>query len=394
MAKADPALLQEAINAVQKHGSVTNAAKELGIPRKTLSGRYNKAKDLGLTAGGPVFSVDQEIAVDTQLKRMSQEKRDTERKYKEVLKQLEDKDRALEEFGNFQQLVDGALLEPISITKKNKKDSEVTPVLCYSDLHFEEHVDGRTIDGLNEYNTKIARQRSDRFFQNSVKLIDMCRNKSNIRTLVLWLGGDLINGYIHEEFEETNLLTPVESCLEVYQLVINGIDFLLEHSGCEEIVIVENVGNHARTTDRQRAGTNVQNSYEWLIYNFIAQHYENDPRIKFKLTMGYFNNLNVYGYKLRFHHGENVRYAGGVGGLSIPLNKAIAMWNQATVADIDILGHWHQRTSHKNFIVNGSIIGFNAYALKIKASFERPQQSFFLMDPRWGKTVEAPIFLD
>ncbi|KKL16567.1 hypothetical protein LCGC14_2494280, partial [marine sediment metagenome] len=74
MSKADPTLLQEAINAVQKHGSVTNAAEKLGIPRQTLSGRYNKAKDLGLTAGGPVFSVDQEIAVDAQLKRMAQEK--------------------------------------------------------------------------------------------------------------------------------------------------------------------------------------------------------------------------------------------------------------------------------------------------------------------------------
>ncbi|KKM22693.1 hypothetical protein LCGC14_1622690 [marine sediment metagenome] len=163
MAKADPALLQEAVNAVQKHGSVTNAAEELGIPRKTLSNRYNKAKDLGLTAGGPVFSVDQEIAVDAQLKRMAQEKRDTERKYREVLKQLENKDRALEEFGNFQQLADRALLEPISVAKKNKKDSEVTPVLCYSDLHFEEHVDSRTIDGLNHYNTGIATQRSESF---------------------------------------------------------------------------------------------------------------------------------------------------------------------------------------------------------------------------------------
>jgi hypothetical protein len=58
------------------------------------------------------------------------------------------------------------------------------------------------------------------------------------------------------------------------------------------------------------------------------------------------------------------------------------------------LGHWHQRLSTRDFVINGSIIGYNAYALSIKASFERPQQSFFLMHPKRGKTVECPIFVD
>ena len=32
---------------------------------------------------------------------------------------------------------------------------------------------------------------------------------------------------------------------------------------------------------------------------------------------------------------------GGVGGITIPLNKAISAWNNQRMADYDILGHYH-----------------------------------------------------
>ena len=44
---------------------------------------------------------------------------------------------------------------------------------------------------------------------------------------------------------------------------------------------------------------------------------------------------------------------------------------------------------------NGSLIGFNAYALSIKARFEPPQQAFFLIDAeRKRKTGAFPIFVE
>ena len=97
---------------------------------------------------------------------------------------------------------------------------------------------------------------------------------------------------------------------------------------------------------------------------------------------------------LRFHHGHGMKYGGGVGGIYIPINKAIAQWNKALRADLDVFGHWHQFRDGGNFICNGSIIGYNAYALRIKADYEEPKQAFFLMDKNRGKTIVAPIFVD
>jgi len=45
-------------------------------------------------------------------------------------------------------------------------------------------------------------------------------------------------------------------------------------------------------------------------------------------------------------------------------------------------------------LVNGSLIGYNSFALSIKASAERPQQMFALIDKVRGKTLVAPILLD
>ncbi len=96
---------------------------------------------------------------------------------------------------------------------------------------------------------------------------------------------------------------------------------------------------------------------------------------------------------IRFQHGHMVKYGGGVGGLTIPLNKAIAQWNRGKHADLDVLGHFHQMFDGGNFIVNGSLIGYDSFALSIKASYEKPKQALFLIDRKRGRTFTCPILL-
>jgi len=385
--------LQEAIDVVAKYSSITEAAKQLKIARRTLSSRYNKAVDKGYIPGTPSLSPDQQIGLDAKLKSVVRDKRELQKKYDELLRIFEIQKQRLNTMHLFSRNLELINHKEIKVIKDGK-NSESTAIICCSDLHYEETVDPRTIDNLNEYNTEIARKRFDNIFRNGLKLIEMCRSRSSIHTLVLWLGGDLINGYIHEELMEGNALSPVEASIDVYKMCVSAINFLVEHGKFRKIIVVTNVGNHGRTTDKIRIATSVENSFEWLIYNFLMSHYERSDIVEFQLSRGYFNYLNIYGYDLRFHHGNYVRYAGGIGGITIPLNKAIAEWNKARRADIDVFGHWHQRLSARNFVGNGSIVGYNPYAVSIKAPFEKPQQTFFLMHPKHGKTVEAPIWVE
>lgn len=129
------------------------------------------------------------------------------------------------------------------------------------------------------------------------------------------------------------------------------------------------------------------------MYHALAKRFEDEERVQFIISDGYHTYLDVYGFTIRFHHGHQIKYYGGVGGITIPLNKAVAAWNKAHPVYLDVVGHFHQLFDGGNWVVNGSLIGYNAFALSIKASPETPRQAFFLIDKLDGKTVMAPIIL-
>src|SRR5208282_6842766 len=103
--------------------------------------------------------------------------------------------------------------------------------------------------------------------------------------------------------------------------------------------------------------------------------------------------LNLFGtYPIRFHHGHAIKYQGGVGGITISVNKAINSWNRNRNVKLDIFGHFHQFFDGGNFICNGSLVGYNAYAVAIKAAYERPSQTFLLVNKKHNtKSIVAPI---
>jgi hypothetical protein len=85
-----------------------------------------------------------------------------------------------------------------------------------------------------------------------------------------------------------------------------------------------------------------------------------------------------------------------VGGLHIPLRKAIKSWNENDRADFDIMGHYHSFIEHTTlkYMVNGSLIGYNAYAERIKCPLEAPLQGFGMIHKKYGVTSLTPIYAE
>lgn len=272
--------------------------------------------------------------------------------------------------------------------------NEATAVIVLSDTHIEERVDSDKINGLNEYNPDIARARIERVMQGALIMVKQQQREIEINTIVLAVLGDIITGYIHEDLVETNYMSPIEATILAREILTNCIELLVSNTKCN-IIVVCTMGNHGRTTEKRRIQSYAENSFEYLLYRTLEAQYSNSKRVTFKITEAYHNYLDVYGYIVRFHHGDFMSYGGGVGGITIPVNKSIAQWNQAVRADLDVFGHWHQLTFAKNFISNGSTIGFNQYALSIKAGFEPPQQAFFLIDKKRKRyTLSCPLFTE
>lgn len=281
------------------------------------------------------------------------------------------------------------------ITKSSTGQS--TAVILASDWHIDEIVAGEEINYLNEFNLEIAEKRAETFFSHTIKLLDLYRNGSKIETVVFAALGDFISGWIHPELIESSLLTPPEALMKAYELLLGGLKFLVDEGGMKELIFIGCCGNHSRITTKPRHKKMVKKTYEWMMYEFLARSLANTKYakvIKFKLPTGYFNYLDIYNTKVRFHHGDNIRYQGGIGGIFIPLRKALAQWNKAYPVDLDAMAHWHTRETSEGYTLNGSLIGYGTFAESIKADFRKPEQSFFLIHPKYGKTSECKIVLE
>lgn len=278
--------------------------------------------------------------------------------------------------------------------QKKGSGGRATAIIVLSDWHVEEIVEADKVNGLNEFNLDIAEKRIERTFQKALYLLEFSRKIANVDEIVVALLGDFITGYIHEELEESNELSPLEASRWVQGRIVSGLEFL-KKSAKASIVVPTCFGNHGRTTKKKRVSTGAENSYEYNLYKQIEGYFQNEPSVLFKVERGYHNYLRVQRTTVRFHHGDNIKYGGGVGGITIPVNKAIAQWNKSIPAGLDVFGHFHQYVSGGlNWHCNGSLIGYGPYAVAIKGGYERPMQSFILVDRDYGPCVMAPIFCD
>lgn len=273
--------------------------------------------------------------------------------------------------------------------------ADAVAFMIASDWHIEESVDPATVNGLNFYNLEESKLRSERFFSNGAYLVKLAQKEAKIKKLVLPLLGDFITNSLRDENLENNLLLPGDALWRVKSYLVSGIEFLLNTTDVE-IVLPCHTGNHGRMTEKVHIATEGGNSLEKYMYRNLAEYFENEPRVKFLIADGGISYIKIFDKTIRLMHGHSIHGGGGVGGITVPIRKAIMQLNKSKWADLTIMGHFHQTLVMKDFIVNGSLIGWNAFAEWIKADFEPPQQTFFILHAHNGgiKTLISPIWLD
>jgi hypothetical protein len=334
------------------------------------------------------------LAADREKRRLADELSRTKALYSESLKTIEQQEadlRAMNVMASGQASFD-------IVPSVGQRGNEGTAVIVASDWHAEEKVLPGQVNGLNEYSLDICTRRATKFFQASLNLVQLLEERLAIPNIILALLGDFITNNIHgEDNAETNALQPMHAITFAMNLLISGIDFLLANTTATFVVPCHS-GNHARTTQKTRFASENGHSLEYLMYLTLAAHYRHEPRITFLIAEGMHSYVDVYkgepgATTIRFHHGHAVKYGGGVGGIYIPVNKAIAQWSKARHADLDVFGHFHQMRDGGAFLCNGSLIGYNSFALSIKADFEMPRQLLFLIDRKRGRTCTWPILV-
>lgn len=281
------------------------------------------------------------------------------------------------------------------VPSKSKSKDEGTVLALLSDIHAEEKITLEETNRINSYNPDKCKSRLENYFINLINLTDNNRRDISLDNLVLGLLGDNIHGFIHEEYLSNNYLTPPEASLFIIEQLEAGLTYLIERGKFKRIVAVCKIGNHSRTTDKSYSSNEAVNSYEWMIYQTLKKKF---TQIEWIVENSYFSYFNVYDRTIRFHHGHAFKYAGGIGGLYVPLVRYITKISKSKIqnADLDAIAHWHTLDYLRGAgaLVNGSVCGYNSYAIKKGFNPEPPQQQFLIVDKKRGFTINAPIILE
>jgi hypothetical protein len=375
--------IEEAKRAIAETGSVRGAARKLGIDPVAILTAFQRR---GLDALVFVKGID---PVERAVRRENESR--LKREHGELVQQLRDA-REREEILLALRDVPPPAIEAREKSRKSSNKKEATAQLCISDVHAAEVVTPEQVSGRNEFNLAICERRLGRTFGAGRWLIEFHRQGFLIREAILWLGGDLISGRLHDENVETDELSPTETVVWLMPRIEQGIETLLADPGLERLIVVCSYGNHGRTTHKIRRSTGAANSYEFLMYTMLAQRYANNPRVVFVVTPSAHQFVDVYDWTNHYHHGDEVRSWGGVGGLSIPLNKRVPKWENVRAARYHHIGHFHTFFDLGHTLGNGSIKGYDAYAYSIGADYEDPQQAFCLYVAGRGKSQVSPIW--
>ena len=385
----------EAINAlVVAKGNKAEAAKTLGIPRTTLIGRLEAAEREGIapTVNAPdtdAALIEQKILYDMQISDL-----------KKQVKELALDNITAEQIRKTVFKLHNRTAEPPKWLKKSSPahGAPGVPTLLLSDLHWGEVVNPDEVNGLNKYDRSIAKARLKSTIEST---IDLCTNhmvNPKYPGIVLCLGGDMISGHIHEELTETNDGTNIEHVLELFDHLTWAIDSLADVFG--KVFVPCAFGNHGRMFRQYRHKQAAATSFDWMLYTMLEKHYTNakDKRVQFQINYGFDSYYKIYDVNYLLTHGDRLGVKGGSGvvGMLGPISRGVAKVKAEYAThkkpiDYVIMGHWHQYLSLKGIIVNGSLKGYDEYAMSNRFSYEEPRQALWFTHPKYGITFQLPV---
>lgn len=330
------------------------------------------------------------LRADAELAKLRAELAATKGRYSAALRQIDaERERADSLAG-----LSGLKAKPMPRKARPARPNAATALVVLSDWHVEETVTREQTANLNAFDLTVADRRIDELARRIGVLVEHERQLVKIDRIVIAALGDFISGHIHEELVETCSLAPMAATRWAAARLRGIIDLAADMA--REVVVCTQPGNHGRSNfGKPRKATEHDHSFEQNAYLMMASS-ETRRNVRWEIAEGYLGYLDLDGFVVRYHHGHEIRYQGGVGGITVPVNKAIDKWNRSRPANLDVFGHWHQWSWLRGkYVSNGSLIGMSAYALRIKAEYEAPCQSLVIVDHGRREVSRAvPIWCD
>jgi len=277
------------------------------------------------------------------------------------------------------------------------------PGLLLSDIHLGEKVYPNQVFHVNEFDTEICHRRIKRVIDTTINLTHHVLAQPDYPGFVLKLGGDNINGIIHEELEIGSDKRFMEQIIEIADALHASILKLV--SVYKRVYVVGVPGNHGRSTKKPMAKFNAATNADWLVYQMLERFLL--PLVAKGVVV--FNcppardvTYKVAGRRFRLTHGDQFRGGDGMIGFLGPvtrgkhkkLSMAMSLPTDNEQFETMEIGHFHTLHQTPSLIANGSIKGYDEYALSNSFGYEPPQQALYLTHEKFGINHFMPVLAD
>jgi len=236
------------------------------------------------------------------------------------------------------------------------------------------------------------------------ELVELQRSYTNINKAIVWFGGDIVSGLIHDELIKSADITAVEQVAVAGYLlaqVVAELSTVFDH-----IEVITTVGNHGRLAKRKEYKFSVLENFDYIAYQICALALRKYRNVKFNISKAIFRFEDIAGWRFVFSHGDETR-----SWMSIPfyglkrdfankniLNAYLAgLQTQVQPVNYKVVGHFHISgfipEGGGYIIMNGTLKGIDEYAFT-HGWITRPSQIIFGVHQEYGITWNYSIWLD
>ena len=276
-------------------------------------------------------------------------------------------------------------------------------VSLMSDVHAGSEFVAGSGYGNNAYNRGICELRLHKYFRDLKHWIETLSPSWQTQGLVQWLGGDLVNGSLHPEVQDSNetaIATMQWFRPLLFEEFDNLADFLVEKN--MKLRLLGSYGNHSRTIDKPAISNPWAVSVEFDFYQLLAQRCLD----KYGSLVEYIDvskdphqYTELYSKRLHFTHGDRGRkFQGAKAGISLTMQNNLDTWERSptTKSAVHHVGHyhWHFFDEGQGYFVNGSVVGASEYGDSKGMKALQAKQWVYVFDEELGAVSANLIVLN
>ena len=385
--------------------SENKAADDTGVPRGTMQGRLKSAKRWMKTAEGRAWATKNNMFAaskpEIQVKHLTEQLKQASRKIEQM-----DKDNLRAE--HVRQYIFGLSEHqpappPWINDRKAFPYRHGVPALFLSDLHYGETVSPAQVFNSNKFNANVCIQRVKQVIDTTEHLTFGILKDPKFPGIVLVLGGDNVNGVLRDEALANNDRQIMSQAIEVADLLHSSILKLIRIYG--RVFVVGVPGNHGRNTRKPWASFYAETNFDWLVYQMLERFFKVEiaaGKVAFLTPPARDVTFKIAGRAFRLTHGDQFRggdsIIGPLGPITRGNNKKLAMALSLPTEDEEyqtlLVAHFHSLYMTPKLIINGSIKGYDEYALSNNFGWEPPQQALFFTHEKYGVNHYMPVLAD